>query len=207
MFFVFEGLDGAGKTTQLKLFSDWLLENGHDVVTCNDPGSTQVGEQLRRILLGRHEMPIDMRTEMMLFTTARTQLVQQIIRPALQRDQTVVLDRYVLSTVVYQGHAGNLPADEIWQVNNIATAGVEPDLTFVLDLPLEVSMQRLGEARDRMESRGAEYFGRVREGFLHEARQTPDKIVVVDANRPPNAVQQSIRQAAEARCSIARHEN
>jgi dTMP kinase len=113
MFFVFDGVDGAGKSTQLEMFVQWLAEQGHDVVTCSDPGSTELGEQIRAILLGKHETPISMQAEMMLFTTARTQLIQQVIKPALALGQTVVLDRYIFSTVVYQGHAGDLASDEI----------------------------------------------------------------------------------------------
>jgi len=108
MFFVFDGVDGSGKTTQLNLFADWLGQQGHDVVTCKDPGTTELGERLREILLHQSETPIHIRSEMMMFTTARTQLVEQIIRPALDAGKSVVLDRYVLSTVVYQGHAGDL---------------------------------------------------------------------------------------------------
>ncbi len=92
MFFVFDGVDGAGKSTQLELFVQWLRDEGHDVVTCKDPGSTELGERIRSVLLGKHEIPISIRAEMMLFTTARTQLVEQIVKPALEKKQTVVLD-------------------------------------------------------------------------------------------------------------------
>ena len=113
MFFVFDGVDGAGKSTQLEMFVQWLGDEGHDVVTCKDPGSTELGEKIRHVLLGKHEIPISMRAEMMLFSTARTQLIEQIVKPALKKHQTVVLDRYIFSTVVYQGHAGDLDPDEL----------------------------------------------------------------------------------------------
>ena len=105
MFIVFEGVDGAGKTTQLTQLVRWLEQRDISVVTCKDPGSTALGEQLRSILLGSADTPISMRTEMMMFTTARTQLVDEIVRPALAAGKTVVLDRYIYSTIVYQGHA------------------------------------------------------------------------------------------------------
>ena len=105
MFFVFDGVDGSGKTTQLNRLADWLRSQDREVVVCKDPGTTELGERLREILLSKSETPIHMRSEMMMFTTARTQLVEQIVRPALAAGKTVVLDRYVLSTVVYQGHA------------------------------------------------------------------------------------------------------
>ncbi len=193
MFFVFEGVDGAGKSTQLKLFVEWLQANHHTVVTCKDPGSTELGEKLRAILLGNHDVPIHMRTEMMMFTTARTQLVQQIVKPAIDSGKTVVLDRYILSTVVYQGHAGGLDPDELWRVNQIATEGLLPDLTFVLDLQVDVAMERLGKSLDRMESRGAEYLQKVRDGFLKEADRWPDQVEIINANRGVDEIQEEIR--------------
>lgn len=197
MFFVFDGVDGAGKSTQLNLFVEWLRSNGCDVVTCKDPGSTGLGEKLREVLLGEHDIPIDIRAEMMMFTTARTQLVQQIVKPALDSGKTVVLDRYILSTVVYQGHAGNLAPDDIWTVNSIATENVMPDVTFVLDLPVEVSMPRLGKSLDRMESRGTEYMHRVRHGFLKEADRWPTGVDVINADRSIEEIQDEIRAAAQ----------
>ena len=196
MFFVFDGVDGAGKSTQLEMFVDWLRKQNHDVVTCKDPGSTELGEQLRTVLLGKHETPISMRAEMMMFTTARTQLIQQIVKPALAKKQTVVLDRYIFSTVVYQGHAGDLDPEELWTVNKIATEGLMPDATFILDLPVEVAMQRLGESLDRMESRGQEYLDRVRKGFLKEAKRWPESVDIFDATQTPDEIQTKIQIAA-----------
>ena len=196
MFFVFDGVDGAGKSTQLEMFVDWLHKQNHDVVTCKDPGSTELGEQLRTVLLGKHETPISMRAEMMMFTTARTQLIQQIVKPALAKKQTVVLDRYIFSTVVYQGHAGDLDPEELWTVNKIATEGLMPDATFILDVPVEVAIQRLGESLDRMESRGQEYLDRVRKGFLKEAKRWPECVDIFDATQTPDEIQTKIQIAA-----------
>ncbi len=198
MFFVFDGVDGAGKSTQLQMFVQWLSDRGHDVVTCKDPGSTELGERIRGVLLGDHEIPISMRAEMMLFTTARTQLIQQIVKPALNEKKTVVLDRYIFSTVVYQGHAGELNPDELWSINRVATEGIMPDTTFILDVPVDVAMQRLGDSLDRMESRGIEYFEKVRAGFIREAQQWPDQVEVIDATRSPDAIQSDIRDRAMA---------
>lgn len=194
MFFVFDGVDGAGKSTQLDMFVQWLEEQGRDVVACKDPGSTPLGERIRQVLLGDHEVPISMRAEMMLFTTARTQLIQEVVKPALAKQKTVVLDRYVFSTVVYQGHAGNLDPEEIWQVNRIATQNVFPDVTFILDVPIEVATKRLGSSLDRMESRGNEYFEKVRQGFLDEARRWSEGVDLVDATQPPDEIQADIRK-------------
>lgn len=197
MFFVFDGVDGAGKSTQLDLFVSWLSSSGYQVVTCKDPGSTELGERLREILLGKHHIPIGNAAEMLLFTTARAQLIEQIVRPALAQKKVVVLDRYIFSTVVYQGHAGDLKPDDLWTVNRIATGGLMPDATFVFDLPVEVAMQRLGAARDRMESRGDAYFEKVRHGFVTEANRWPDRVDLIDANRSVEVIQADIRQRAE----------
>ena len=197
MFIVFEGVDGAGKTTQLTQLVKWLEQRGTRVVTCKDPGSTKLGEELRSILLNSVDIPISMRAEMMLFTTARTQLVDEIVRPALAAGKTVVLDRYIYSTIVYQGHAGDLPTDDIRQVNHIATEGLKPDLTFVIDLPVEVSMQRLGDSLDRMESRGEEYFKKVRAGFIAESERSPTGIELIDGNRPPEEIQAQLQAITE----------
>jgi dTMP kinase len=207
MFFVFEGVDGAGKTTQLQRFSQWLESSGHSVVACKDPGSTQLGEQLRSLLLGTHQTPIHMRTEMMMFTTARTQLVEQIIKPALATGKTVVLDRYILSTVVYQGYAGKLNPDDIWSINRIATDRLMPDVTFVLDLDIETAEQRLGSSLDRMESRGRNYFEAVRAGFIAEVERCPENIEIIDASRTQDAIQSDIQERASrylARKSVGR---
>ena len=193
MFIVFEGVDGAGKTTQLVQLVQWLEQQGITVVTCKDPGSTALGEQLRTILLSSVDTPISMRAEMMLFTTARTQLVDEIVRPALSAGKTVVLDRYIYSTIVYQGHAGNLPTDEIRKINHLATGGLMPDLTFMIDLPVDVSMKRLGESRDRMESRGTDYFEKVRAGFIAESKLSAVGIELVDGNRSPEEIQTDLR--------------
>ena len=196
MFFVFDGIDGAGKSTQLQLFIQWLESAGRRVVSCKDPGSTALGEKLRSILLGKHDLSISNRAEMMLFTTARTQLVDEIILPALDGGQTVVLDRYIFSTIVYQGHAGDLAADEIRDVNYIATQGCNPDMTFILDIPVDTALGRLGDDLDRMESRGREYFEKVRQGFLEEADRWPTGVEIIDATQDVDSIQTQIRELA-----------
>ncbi|MEM9944040.1 MAG: dTMP kinase [Planctomycetota bacterium] len=201
MFIVFDGIDGGGKTTQLNRLVDWIESEGHSVITCKDPGSTELGEKLREMLLTEQQMPISMRAEMMLFTTARTELIQQIVKPALKAGKSVVLDRYILSTVVYQGHAGKLDPDEIRLVNQIATEGVQPDLTFILDLDTKSAMQRLGDSLDRMEARGETYFSQVRQGFLQEASASPEKIVVINADQDPDSIHHEILNVVKARSS------
>ncbi len=172
MFFSFDGLDGVGKTTQMDLFVEWLGEHGHDVVRCHDPGSTPLGEAIRAILLG-HREPISRRAEMLLFMAARAQLVDEVIRPALEAAKTVVSDRFLLANVVYQGHAGGLDVQTIWRIGRVTTAGILPDLVFVLDMPPAAAAGRIDRQRDRMESQGAAYDARLRQGFLAEAAEDP----------------------------------
>jgi len=196
MFFSIEGGDGAGKSTQQELFCAWLVEQGHQVVACRDPGSTRLGESVRAILLDRHDLEIHRRAEMLLYMAARAQLAEQVIRPALEQGKTVVSDRYLLSNVVYQGHAGGLDVATLWEVGRIATGGLMPARTFVLDLPADAAAARIRRPMDRMEEQGAAFHARVREGFLREAARRPGEIVVIDAARRVDEVQAALRRAA-----------
>ncbi len=196
MFFSFDGVDGVGKTTQLELFCQWLRERGNDVITCRDPGSTPLGESIRDILLEHSDIAIDARSEMLLYMASRAQLVDEVIRPALTKGQTVVSDRFLLANVVYQGHGGGLEVESLWQVGLVATASLVPDLTFLLDMPATESFDRIGRQPDRMEARGTEFMERVRKGFLVEASRC-EQIVVVDAAQDVQVVHQSICRAAE----------
>src|SRR5687768_4193404 len=120
IFFSLDGIDGAGKSTQLSQFCDWLHQQRSDVVTCRDPGSTKLGEAIRALLLDRHDLAIDRRSEMLLYMAARAQLVEEVIRPALGRGEVVLSDRFLLANVVYQAYAGGLSVEQTWDVGNIA---------------------------------------------------------------------------------------
>jgi len=198
MFFSIDGGDGTGKSTQGNLFCEWLRRRGHQVVACRDPGSTQLGEAVRELLLQRHDLEIDRRSEMLLYMAARTQMVEELIRPALEQGKTVVADRYLLANVVYQGYGGGLDVETLWRVGAVATDGVMPKLTIVLDMPADAAAGRLDRQLDRMEQQGDAFHARVREGFLAEAARRPDEIVVIDAARPIEQVQEDIREAAGA---------
>ena len=197
LFFSFDGIDGSGKSTQMALFVEWLREAGHSVVTCRDPGTTKLGEAVRAILLGA-DYPIDFRAEMLLYMAARAQLVEEVIRPALEQGHLVVSDRFLIATVAYQG-AGGIPATDVWQVGKVATDRTLPDLTFLLDVDPETASQRMTRERDRMEARGLEYFGKVRAGFLEEASRHPQTVHVVDATADVDAIQADIRTVASGR--------
>jgi dTMP kinase len=186
----------VGKSTQVQLFCDWLRDLGRDVVTCRDPGSTPLGESIRRLLLDRHDKPMGRRSEMLLYMAARAQLVEEVIRPALRAGRTVVSDRFLLANVAYQGHAGGLNPADIWSVGQVATDGVAPDLTFVLDMPVDAAGQRIRRELDRMEAQGRRFLDQVRQGFLAEAARHPDRIRVIAADRNIDAVQSDIRSAS-----------
>ena len=197
VFFSFDGVDGVGKSTQLEQFVQWLTQRGFEVVSCRDPGSTSVGESLRRLLLESDEHAIGPRTEMLMYMSARAQLVDELIRPALKDGKVVVSDRFLLANVVYQAYAGGLDVEMVWQVGRIATDGVQPDLTLLLDMDVHQAAVRRARTPDRLESRGLEYLERVRGGFLTEARRSPERIAIIDASRSIDEVQQQIRTAAE----------
>lgn len=197
MFFSFDGIDGAGKSTQMELFCNWLAQSGHDIVQCRDPGSSDLGEKLRHIILHEHEMKIDAVSEMLLYMAARSQLVAEVIQPALTAGKTIVSDRFLVSNVAYQGYAGGVAVDDVWAVGSVATSGVSPDLTFVLDMSVEQAASRLNRELDRVEARGNEWLARVRDGFLAEAAKEPTEIAVIDAARDIDSIQADIRGAAQ----------
>jgi dTMP kinase len=197
MFLSLDGVDGSGKSTQIRLLADALRQRGREVVTCRDPGSTALGERLRDILLHQDTTPIHRRSEMLLYMAARAQLVEEVIRPALAAGKVVISDRYLLANVVYQAHAGGLPADEVWSVGRITVAGLMPDLVFLLDLPAERAASRIQREHDRMEAQGIEFLRRVRQGFLTEASQFPKQIVVLNADRPVEAIHADVVREAE----------
>lgn len=194
VFLSLDGLDGTGKSTQCKMLVDWLASQKIPVTSCVDPGGTEIGQKLREILLFGKQHSIAMRTEAMLFMASRSQLVEEVIRPALERNEVVISDRYLLANVVYQGHAGGLDLAELWAVGNIATDGLEPDLTLVFDVPLDVAYSRRGTELDRLEARDQEFHQAVKRGFLFEAGRRPEKHRIIDATPDTDAVQKVVRR-------------
>lgn len=176
LFISLDGIDGTGKSTQCRLLVDWLNNHGVPAIGCADPGGTPLGSQLREILLASRA-EITPRAEALLFMASRAELVAKIVRPNLEQGRAVVSDRFVAANVVYQGHAQDLPLEELWSVGQFSTAGLLPDLTIILDLPVEQAIARRGRAADRMEARGEEYLQRVRDGFLVEARAKGFRVV------------------------------
>jgi dTMP kinase len=194
-FISLDGVDGGGKSTQVRLLAEYLRTLGHEVLTFRDPGGTKLGEALREILLHRQEIPLSGPAEMLLYMASRAELVAECIRPALENGKTVITDRFLLANVVYQGCAGGLDPSQVWQVGEIATGGLQPDLTIVLDIAVEQALGRIERGFDRLESRGTEYMQKVRRGFLAQVSHLGARAVVVDANDEIEAVQARIRMA------------
>jgi len=201
-FILLDGIDGSGKSSQVAPLAAWLRSLGHEVVTCRDPGSTPVGDAIRAILLDRRDLHLAPTAEMLLYMAARAQLVAELIAPALDRGAWVVSDRYLLSNVVYQGHAGGLDPATIRTVGDVATGGILPDLALVLDVDLETAARRLDRPLDKLENRGDGYRARVRAGYLEEARRDPDHIRVIDAAAGIDEVAARIRAALAARFGL-----
>lgn len=182
LFITFEGADGCGKTTQLNMLAEYLTEKGFDVVVTREPGAKGLGEKLRDILLN-YEGVVSDRCEAFLFLADRAQHVDVIVKPAVALGKIVLCDRHTDSTVAYQGYGRGQDIDRINLLNNIATDGMKPDLTFVFDIDVETSQQRVGAEKDRMESAGMDFHNRVRQGYLKLAENEPNRIKVIDAKK------------------------
>lgn len=182
LFITFEGPDGCGKTTQMKLLAEYLEKKGEEVVLTREPGGKGLGEKVREILLN-YDGEVSDRCESFLFLADRAQNIDIIVNPAVKAGKIVLCDRHIDSTVAYQGYGRGLDIERINMLNNLATNGKKPDLTFVFDVDVETSMKRVGKEKDRMESAGVEFHNRVRQGYLELAKQEPQRIKVIDATK------------------------
>jgi dTMP kinase len=200
----FEGSEGSGKSTQIALLAARFQKEGRDVVTTREPGGTEIGEQVRNIIVHNSkgdEMCAE--TELLLFTAARAQLVREVIAPALVRGAIVLTDRYLDSSTVYQGIGRNLAADPVNQINRFAVGNVMPDITVVIDVPTEVSLarlkQRASDLPDRMERENVDFYKKVREGYLLLAKGMSDRFVVIDGTQTQDAIEKKIWAAIKER--------
>ena len=204
-FITLEGGDGAGKTTQAALLTDWLEANGRTVVRTREPGGTDLGQRIREMVLHErgHVAP---RAEALLYAADRAHHVETVVRPALERGEVVLQDRYIDSSVAYQGVARGLGADRIRSVSEWAADGLAPDLTVLLDLDVTVGRARVAAARgdtfDRLESEAAAFHETVRGAFLAAAAAEPARFLVVDASAPAEDVQRAVRTAVGALVGI-----
>ena len=195
-FLVIDGPDGAGKTTQAMRIAEYFRASGADVITLREPGATPAGEAIRDLLLDA-DTDVTALTEMLLYQAARAQIVETVIRPALARGETVVLDRYWYSTAAYQAHGLGLDPVSVRHVSAVATGGVEPDHVFFLDVDPELGLGRINGERDRIEGRPLDYHRRVRDGFLVEARALGGRATILDASRSADDVAAEIQAVLE----------
>ena len=195
-FIILDGPDGCGKSTQTKLLANWLHEQKVEVETFRDPGGTDIGEQIRHILLNPQHVAMDTRTELLLYMAARAQLWVEKIAPALKENKCVLLDRWLSSTCAYQGHAGGFGTEKIIKIATDCLERVWPDLTIILDVDLKTASQRLKEQLDRMEQKGPNYHQKVREGFLELAKNRKG-FIVIDATKDIETVHKKVLQAVE----------
>jgi dTMP kinase len=182
LFISFEGVEGCGKTTQASALVDWFRGHGVPTVYVRDPGGTDVGEAIRTILLDPRYDAMRAKTEVLLFLASRSQLTYEKIMPALNKKQVVVTDRFADSTMVYQAYARNLPERLIAIFNRFATAGLKPDITFLVDIDISKGRKR-GVFNDRMEQENMDYHQRVRDGFLRLARKAKKRIIILDGEK------------------------
>jgi len=181
-FITFEGADGCGKTTQIKLLDEYLKKNGYKTLLTREPGAKGLGEKIREILLN-YDGEVSSTCESFLFLADRAQHADCIIKPAIENGIIVLCDRHTDSTIAYQGHGRGVNIGKLKELNDIAVSGLKPDLTIVFDIDAKTSMSRVGNEKDRMESSGMEFFERVRNGYLEISKQEPERVKVIDSTQ------------------------
>lgn len=198
LFITFEGPDGSGKTTQARMLAEYLESRGMQVLHTREPGGTPIGEQIREVILTTRNQSIRDETEALLYSAARAQIVAEQIRPALAAGKIVVCDRYADSTMAYQGYGLGLDLQALRVITQFATGGLVPDLTFYVDVPVELGLARRhrGET-NRLDLKDRVYHSRVREGFLKMAQEEPQRWIVIDGTRTVDKVQEEIRAKLE----------
>jgi dTMP kinase len=203
MFLSFEGIDCSGKSTQARKLVDVLLEAGREVMYIREPGNTTLSESIRALLLDKKNNDMTARTELLLFSASRAQLVETVIRPALENGTIVVCDRYTDSTVAYQAFGRGLPLEDIEQCNAVATGGLLPDLTLYIDIPLDEAHRRAELAGkgggDRMESAGEQFYQRVVEGYRYLVSTQPERVQCLDGCSTVDELHERIRTMVEHR--------
>ncbi len=196
LFITFEGLDGSGKTTQIKLLDDYLREKGFDVVTTIEPGGTEIGGKIRNILLDKGNLGMSHKTETFLFLASRAELASKIIAPALREGKIVICDRFFDSAVVYQGIARGLGEKRILDMSMWATGGIVPDITFLLSVKISRGKKRMDTAskkRDRIELEKDNFKKKIYKGYLNIARKNKDRIVVIDGEKNIESIFEEIK--------------
>jgi len=201
-FITFEGSEGSGKSTQSNLLYQYLRRKGFKVVCLREPGGTIISEKLRKILLDAHNQSITPISEMLLYMAARNQLIHEIIRPALRKGKIVICDRFIDSTLAYQGYGLRMDIKLIKDVGDFVTDGIKPDLTILLDLPVKKGLRHRRSIEDRIEERAFAYHLRVRRGYLKLAQLEPKRIKIVKVDKDKIETQRKIREVAACHLKI-----
>lgn len=199
MFITFEGADGSGKSTQAEVARQYLTDKGYDVVTTRDPGGTELGLELREILLN-YPAQIYNLSEMFIFLADRAQHVNYKIKPLLKDGKIVLCDRFIDSTVAYQGYGRGISIEAIEYMNSVATQGLVPDKTFLFDISVETTMNRVasGGKKDRLESEVREFHQRVIDGYRDIARHNPERFVIINSNEPVEDVSNNLKEVLDS---------
>ena len=190
----FEGIDGSGKSTQIQMLEHEFNKLGVEYKTFREPGGTELSEKIREILLDKENIELISTAESLLFAAARAQLTAEQIKPAIEKGEFVICDRFTDSTIAYQGYGRGLDIKQLEEINYIATAGLIPDITFILDISPETAAVRIeSESSDRMEVTGMEFFRRIREGYLQLKNQNPNRYRVINGEQSPENVFKEIK--------------
>lgn len=197
-FITLEGSEGSGKSTQARLIEEYLRDKGHDVFLLREPGGVKISEDIRSILLDVNHQEMSPECETLLYMAARAQMVKEVLLPALKQGKTVLCDRFLDSTFVYQGYGIDVDVDVIKQIGAFATQGVTPDLTLLFDIDIEQGLSRTNSEKDRIELRSHDYHQRVRQGYLTLAEEDADRIKVITVDGPVEVVFEKVRVCLES---------
>ena len=193
-FITFEGSEGSGKSTQIELAQQYLESKGKNVLFLREPGGVKISENIRNILLDTETKDMTDECETLLYMAARAQLVSEIIIPALNSGKVILCDRFLDSTVAYQGYGNGVDIEKIKNIGKFVTQGFTPDLTFLFDLNVEEGFARINRSKDRIEQRGIDYHSRVRSGYLEIAKSEPDRVKLIDARKSKEEIQSMVQK-------------
>ncbi|HCB49968.1 MAG TPA: dTMP kinase [Chloroflexi bacterium] len=202
MFITFEGSEGSGKSTQINMLAAYLRQQGYEVLVTREPGGTHIGEQVRQCLHDVKNKEMTAAAEVLLYSASRSQLVREVIVPALENGVIVISDRYADSTMAYQGYGRQLDLDALGTITYFATGGLKPDLTILFDIDVEEGLSRRsigGVEMNRMDLQEIAFYKRVRNGYMELVKQEPERWVIVDAGRPLDEIQNDVRRSVKAK--------
>jgi len=193
-FITFEGSEGSGKSTQIELVQQYLEFKGKDVLFVREPGGVKISEAIRKILLDPKTKDMSDECETMLYMAARAQLVKEVIIPALDSGTVILCDRFLDSTIAYQGYGCGVDIEQIKNIGKVVTQGHQPDLTILFDLDVEEGFARINRPKDRIEQRSVDYHNRVRNGYLEIAKSEPDRVKIIDARKEKDEIQSIVQK-------------